>query len=120
MQLLTTDDVQGAVCDERVHVELRLAVCHPAQLLRQDFALLDEHLVEGLKDLEVEGGGDHLAVGVPLMTCARQEPGAEPRLQEPVRVGLVDVLGAAEDDLDLFRLLQIDLRIGPNPRSKEC
>ena len=64
---LTTDDIEGTMCDVGKHIEFN-GSDFLLQLADQNLAFLREHFHEAVQDLEVEGRCDHLPVGVPFLS----------------------------------------------------
>lgn len=65
----------------------------------------------------MECRGDQLSMGTPMVTTADQQTIAEPRLEEAILVGLLDVNAAVEDQLDVQRIGQKDDQLGPDPNA---
>ena len=67
IQALTTEYVQGAKGDVRIHVKA-LGSDFLLQHSNEDLAILGKHFHEAVQDLHVEGGCDHLPVGLPFFS----------------------------------------------------
>lgn len=110
---LTQQNVHGRLAHVVVHVELlaHLFAHAPHHIV----AVAVERLHERLEHVLVEGGRDQAPMGAPVVAAADQQPVAQPRLEEPVLVRLLDVHAAVEDQLDVGRIGEHHHQLGADP-----
>lgn len=67
--LLTADNVQRGLGNERKHIDRGAGVGERLQTVRQDGPVLGKHIAEPVQDVEVEGWRYELTMLEPALTC---------------------------------------------------
>lgn len=115
VQSLTQQDLHSRFAHVIVTIE-RLSH-FLGQLLDHVTRVLVEQVHEALQDVQMEGGCDDPAMGSPLVSRTDQQSLSQPRSEESVLRGLVNVNLTAQDQFNVPRVEQEDGQFRSDPQA---
>lgn len=99
---LTIEDINDAIVDEVCNVDRRASLS--CNFLRQTQRTRGKRLNESLQDCVLKGRLQQFSMCLPLIAGTRDESIAEEVMQQLVHESFLDVLGRAENHLQMLRI----------------